>query len=310
MDWLWVVLGVAGVLLLAIIISSLMIFHICLVRTSRWNSDNSPVVFSFDEIHNQEANKYFEWFHKEGKVVYIKSKDGLKLAGVLFINPNAKRNVIMFHGYRGKPDYDFCLSHHWAYENGCNVLCIYQRSSGLSEGKYITMGIKERQDAHLWVNYVEQLNDLPIYLMGISMGAATVMMSFYKPYSNRVKGAVADCGYYSIHKQTQYAIADKMGTVLAAILLVFGDLWAILFAHFSFWQGNTKKILKHVQIPFIFAHGDKDNFVRMFNSEENYKACASKEKTLLVGKGADHGGTFLTNGKEYKELLLKLFEND
>ena len=51
-----------------------------------------------------------------------------------------------------------------------------------------------------------------------------VMMSFYKPYSDRVKGAVADCGYYSIHKQTQYAIADKMGAVLAAILLYLSVL--------------------------------------------------------------------------------------
>ena len=307
MIWLWISLGVIGGFFLILIIISYIVFHLTIVRDSAWNTDGDQVIFKFEDKYKKEAEQYYKWFHSEGEVVVVRSDDGLNLCGRYFKHPHAKRTIIMVHGYRGKPDYDFCLSHHWLFENESNILCVYSRATGLSEGKYITMGIKERDDLHQWFDYVCQKDNLPIYFSGISMGAATVMMSMYKPYSDRLKGLFLDCGYSSIYRQFQSYIGGMVGKPLATLFLFFANWWTHIFAHFGMKQADTRKIMKDVTLPLLFAHSDKDKFVLPYHTLENYEACGSEHKYLLIGQGAEHGDTFLTNEKEYKEIIKKIF---
>ncbi len=62
---------------------------------------------------------------------------------------------------------------------GHNVLMIEERAHLESEGHTITFGIKERYDALDWIRYALQRfgEDTRIILVGISMGAATVLMA-------------------------------------------------------------------------------------------------------------------------------------
>lgn len=308
LTWLWITLGVIGGIIVLIFISSIICFHLSIYRYSSWNTEKNEVEFSSLGKYQEEAETFFKWFHEKGEPIYIESTDHLRLGGLYFACPNAKRTVIMAHGYRGKPDYDFCLSHHWLYENDCNVLCIYQRAHGLSQGKYITMGTHEKNDLHQWVNYIEKQNNLPIYLLGVSMGCATTLMSFDKPYSDRVKGVIADCGYYSIYRQFMSEVGKKATPVLAAPLLLFSDIWTHMFAHFGIFKPDTRKIMRQFSLPIIFIHGDADDFVKPYHTKKNYEACTSSYKKLIIGHGAGHGRTMLTNEKEYKEEVLELFE--
>ena len=310
MIWLWISLGIIGGLIILVIIMSIVVFHLAINRYSLWNTDKNKVIFSFPEPYQSQALAYFDWFHNSGEIVSIKSFDGLTLKAKYFAHPSAKRTVIMAHGYRGKPDYDFSLSHHWFYEQECNVLVIYQRAHGLSEGKYITMGIYEREDIHSWEEYIESLDNLPIYLIGISMGTASILMSFYKPYSNRVKGIVADCGYYSIHRQFVDEVGKFVSKPVARFFLFFANWWCVIFAKFSMKQVDTRKIVKNINLPILFVHGDKDSFVKPYQSQRNYEACGSKEKVLIIAHGADHGKSLLFEEDKYKEEIKRIFLHD
>lgn len=297
-----------GGIILLFLILSFVIFDMAMRAKGPWCTDQNPVLFSFPEPFQSQALEDYQWFLNNGESVFIKSKEGFKLHAKLFKNPNAKRNVIMVHGYRGKPEYDFSLSHRWYYNQDSNILIIYQRGQNLSEGKYITMGAKERDDLHLWEEFLEGQNDLPIYLVGISMGATTVLSSFYRPYSSRVKGIVADCGYYSIYKQLTCYVGKFVSRPVAAFFLLFAGIWTRLFAKFSLWEIDTRKIVKNIDLPIVFAHGDSDKFVLPFNTEKNFKSYKGENKVLVVGHKAAHGYTFLTDENEYKQVVKEMMK--
>lgn len=73
------------------------------------------------------------------------------------------------------------------------------RAHGSSEGKCLTFGVKERYDCLAWINCaIERFGrDTKIFLYGISMGAATVLMAGGLDLPDNVVGIVADCGYTS-----------------------------------------------------------------------------------------------------------------
>ena len=57
----------------------------------------------------------------------------------------------------------------------------------------------------------------------------------------------------------------------------------------------------------IFFHGDTDAYVPMAMSEENYAACASDHKRLVITPGAGHGLCFPTDPDAYVAELRLFF---
>ena len=116
--------------------------------------------------------------------VFITSFDGLRLHAKFYAAPDPKAPVqIMFHGYKSAAERDFCGGLREGIDGGFNVLLVDQRAHGESEGKYLTFGVNERFDCLSWANYAAERfgRDVKIYLYGISMGAATVLMASALP---------------------------------------------------------------------------------------------------------------------------------
>lgn len=133
------------------------------------------------------------------KTVKIQSNDGTRLVGHWVAVENPKRVIIAMHGWRSVWHRDFGVIADFFKENGCSVLYAEQRGQGESGGEYIGFGLTERYDCLDWINWVNENaeNPLPIYLCGVSMGAATVLMAAGLPLPENVCGIVADCGYTS-----------------------------------------------------------------------------------------------------------------
>lgn len=70
---------------------------------------------------------------------YIQSVDGLKLHGFYLPAENAKRFVILSHGYRGSRFGSLSFMAKYLHEHQCNLLFMEQRCCGESEGKYIPL---------------------------------------------------------------------------------------------------------------------------------------------------------------------------
>ena len=187
-------------------------------------------------------------------------------------------------------------------EMGMDVLMVDQRAHGRSEGKTITMGIKEQQDCLDWIQYcVKRFGpEKPLILIGISMGAATVLLAAGHSLPSCVKGVVADCGYSSVKKIMKQEIG-KMGMPEEAGWQLV-KLGAKLFGGFDPEDGEVAEKLQHCQIPVLLIHGQEDRFVPCEMSMENFESMRC-EKQLLTVPGAGHGMSWYLDEEGYRNAV-------
>ena len=235
-----------------------------------------------------------QWFRDQGpERIQIRSDDGLRLTGYFLPAADAKGTLLLFHGYRSDPFCDFGYSIQYYHSLGWNLLAACQRAHGESEGKYITYGIKERFDVRDWALYLTDRfgTELPIVLIGISMGSATVLMSLGTELPESVKGAVADCGYTSPYEQFIHILKTRVHLPVHPLLDI-ADLYALIFAGVGFRDYSTVTALRQNRRPVLFVHGERDNFVPIRFTVDNYAACVS-EKRLITVPEAGHGTSYI-----------------
>lgn len=243
--------------------------------------------------------------------VFITSFDGLRLHAKFYAASERKAPVqIMFHGYKSSAERDFCGGLREGIDGGFNVLLVDQRAHGESEGKYLTFGVNERFDCLSWASYAAERfgNDVKIYLYGISMGAATVLMASALPLPKSVSGIVADCGYTSPKDIIFSVLRDHH--VPAAPVYAVAHLGARLFCGFDLDSASAPDALRRSHIPVLFIHGDDDRFVPCRMSRENFEASAAEHKKLLIVHNAGHGLSYMLDRPAYLSSLHSFLEAD
>lgn len=230
------------------------------------------------------------------------SRDGIKLVGRYYHVKDGAPVSIIFHGYRSNIGTDCNGGYYLSVKNGYNVLVVYQRGHRESGGKTITFGVKERYDCLDWIAYVNERfgEEIPILLMGLSMGAATVLMAAGLDLPSNVKGIMADCGFSS-PKEILQEVIRKMKYPLR-ITYFFVRMSAKIFGHFDPEEASAVEALKNAKVPVLIIHGDDDRFVPCRMSRDNYDACASAKEILIV-PGAGHGLSYCVDAKAYEKAV-------
>ena len=212
------------------------------------------------------------------------------------------------HGWRSSWVDDFGIISDFWLRSGCNVLFAEQRGQNNSGGDYIGFGLLERYDCADWTFWVQEQCSLPIYLCGISMGAATVLMASALPLAENVRGIMADCGFTSPHAIWEHVAKDS------------------LRLHYNGWRRKTvdaicnqnlngesayfscEDALRVCTLPVLFVHGSDDQFVPVEMTYQNYKACSS-EKRLLIVPGAGHGQSYIIEPEKYEAETQKFWSD-
>ena len=162
------------------------------------------------------------------------------------------------------------------------------RSSGKSEGKFVTMGLRESGDLVGWAQEIAARNaDARIVLHGVSMGAASVMMAgASEALPSQVKAVVEDCGYTSAYDLLAYQMeaSFRLPSFPGMNLL---DWRCEQGAGFSLREASPLMAVRHARVPMLFIHGTADTLVPPAMAETLYAACTSEKKLLLV-PGAIH----------------------
>ena len=268
--------------------------------------DTSPQ--QWHELRNDIDNAIEKLKNTHCEQWYMTSFDGLKLSASFIPVENAKRTILCVHGYRSSGYFDFCLAVGHFLDNDCNLLIIDHRAHGRSEGKYITYGLKERYDVRDWTNVIrERLGDeMPIYLDGVSMGCATVLMASALDLNPCVKGIIADCGYTSCYDIIKKVCTADMHIPYFPVIPILNLFFKIRTGYFM----NEVRVydeVKKTRLPVVFAHGKADEFVPCEMTLKNYDACNSK-KWLLISEGAQHGMSYVKSPEVYKKYISELFE--
>ena len=190
------------------------------------------------------------------------------------------------------------------------MLYVEQRGQNNSGGEYMGFGLTERFDCVNWIDWVNEKTGgkLPIYLCGVSMGASTVLMTAAFALPDNVHGIIADCGYTSPQAIWKHVAQTNLHVTYDEWLSGIIDEMCKERINFSSTDYSCTQALADSHVPVLFIHGTDDTFVPVEMTYENYKACASP-KRLLVVPGAGHGMSYVVDRKLYEQAVLQ-FWND
>lgn len=240
--------------------------------------------------------------------VTVTSFDGTALYGRYYHQQDGAPVEILFHGYRSHPYRDCSGGHALSRKMGFNALVVDQRAHGSSGGHTICFGIKERKDCLCWINYLNQRfgNDIPVILSGLSMGAATVLMSASLNLPENVCCIIADSPYSAPAAIIEKVCKDKKYPV--TLCRPFLHLGAMLFGGFQLGSCTAKEAVKNCSVPILLIHGEEDHFVPCDMSLEIAARCASWVEVATF-PGAGHGLSYLTDPVRYEAVVCHFLQS-
>ncbi len=248
------------------------------IKKSNKKRDSDEYRANLERILNDGA-KWFEEYPREK--LTIKNRDGKNLHADL-IKPDVESNIYVFciHGYSSAPKNMGIYAKQFR-EFGYNVILPSLRGHADSEEEFISMGWKDRLDVVDWINStVSEHPDCKIILHGVSMGAATTMMTLGEELPDNVKLAIEDCGYTNAwdvlkHKMLQMKVPDFP-------FLYSADNLNKLREKFSFKDASCVEQLKKCTRPVLFIHGETDDFVPYSMLDIVYEAANCEKEKLSV----------------------------
>lgn len=234
----------------------------------------------------------------------ILSTDGLRLYGRYYQFREDAPLILFFHGFHGVYAWDGYGFFRLCRENGINILMVDERAHGKSEGRTITFGIMERCDCKSWAEYAMKRfgRGTDVFLAGVSMGAASVMMSCALDLPENVRAVIEDCGYSSPSAIIKETIRTMKLPVRPFYQLL--KLGAYFFGHFDLEASDALQAIRQSAIPMLFIHGEQDLVVPPSMEQELYEACGAKRECVQIA-GAGHANSAMTDYDTYQEVVLR-----
>lgn len=306
MEFLWIIAGVAGLIVLLVVVTSFICFRMAFYNNRKTDKPSEEFSIPEGKIYEPYREQMVNWMKEvramESEEFEITSFDGLRLHGRYYEYCKGAPIELMFHGYRGSGERDLCGGVQRCFTLKRNVLIVDQRASGKSEGNTITFGINESKDCLRWIDFIINHfgKDSRIILTGISMGGATVLMAAGKELPKNVIGVLADCPYSSPRAIIKKVIHEM--NLPENLLFPFVKLGGLLFGHFNIDETSPITAIRNCKVPVIFIHGEADAYVPCRMSRDVYEQCPSP-KVLLTVKDAGHGLAYLVDPDAYFKTL-------
>jgi hypothetical protein len=239
----------------------------------------------------------------------MESFDGLELQGYfLEAEEPTNKTVIFAHGYLGRAR-DMALFGEYYYEElGYNMFTADSRGHGRSEGDYYGFGWHDRLDYVKWIDRViEELGeDTEIILHGLSMGAATVLMTLGEELPDNVKLAVADSPYSSVYELFDYQLGRMFSLPSFPILPTTGMVTDIQ-AGYTFKEASALDQVQKAEVPILYIHGGSDTFVPTEMTEKLHAHTETDTEMFIVPE-ANHGESIILDREGYLTAMNTFFD--
>lgn len=303
----YIIISIAAVVIItAVFAGAFALLKFAVFRKKDGGTDEAHIIREKDPDSIKERKKWYYVHEKEFEKVTITSSDSVNLCGfILKAEKSSEKTVILVHGYTSNHVQEWSPFVKFYHELGFNILAVDLRAHGESGGKYITYGIYDRKDCKQWVEFAEKRFGGDIYLHGISMGCSTALMALGEKLPDSVRGVVADCGYTSPYAQFVHVM--KLWFHLPPFpMLNVADFLCGIICKWRFKDCDTRDIVARTDKPILFIHGKNDSFVIPQMSIENYNACASRKKLVLVD-GAGHAQSYYASPEKYENEICTFF---
>jgi len=243
--------------------------------------------------------------------VSIKVADGTVLRA-WFLQPALGNDnaVILLHGVSdnrlGMVGYG-----EWLLTNGFSILLPDARAHGLSGGELATYGLKEADDIHGWVSWLEDTHHPNcVFGFGESMGAGQILQALSK--EPRFCAVVAESPFESF-REVSYARFGRpfhtgpwLGRTFFWPTDEVGFLYVRLRYGLNMELASPKAAVAHSSVPVFLIHGTSDRNIPSYNSQDIEAANPSKVALWLV-PNAVHCGARAVAPQEFDRRILAWF---
>lgn len=309
MLWIWILCGVAVLLLLFWALVAYCVFRYAFVRRAHPRDEDEADAGrpSLREYYPELIAARRALDDRPYEAIEMTSRDGLRLFARFYRNPHGTRVIVLMHGYRSSGRRDFGCSIPFYLEQGFHVLLPDQRAHGRSEGKYITFGIRESEDCADWLSLMQQRfgDAYPLWLGGLSMGSATVLTATALPLPASLRAIVADCGFSSPRAILRHVAAEMH--LPAGLLLPAVNLYCRCFGGFSIDERSAVSALRRNTLPILFIHGLGDSFVPPEMTDENMAAATHAPTSCVLVERATHGMAYVYDTPRVQAALREFF---
>lgn len=236
--------------------------------------------------------------------------DQTRLSAWQIETENDPKGVIIFsHGYgmnRLQEELPALALANDLVERSYHVLLFDYRNSGKSDGSLTTIGYLEQEDLLSFVDYAKDTYpDLPIGVIGFSMGASTAMIAAQK--ETAIQAVVADSPFAHLREYLEdnlshwsnlpnFPFTRVMMTVIPVMTGIDAD------------QVSPRDAIRNMETPHLLIHGDADKAIPYQQSEQIVKQSKKGNASLWIAPDVGHVQAYATFPSEYKERVIQFFD--
>ncbi len=220
-------------------------------------------------------------FNMKFRDIYLDTPDGVALHGWFFPVSSGGPVVLFCHGNAGN------ISHRLDYIRllaglGANVFIFDYRGYGKSSGRPSEKGLyTDALSAYDYLVKSVKIKPGDIILLGRSLGAAAATEIASK---RDARSLIIESGFLSVRHMAKH-------------MLLFSLISPLIPQSYN----NLEKI-KHISMPKLIMHGDKDEVVPFYMGKRLFQE-AGEPKYFYGVEGAGHNDTFVVGGREYENVL-------
>ena len=239
---------------------------------------------------------------------FICNPKGLRLHALYATHPQAKGTAVLVHGYTDTAWSMMMLGRFYHEKMHFNIILPEHERHGQSQGTAIQMGWLDRINIEQWIDLADQTwRGAPIFLHGISMGAATVMMCSGDELPVSVKGIIEDCGYTSVWDEFSGEIKNQFGLPVHPLLDLSSWLCQLRYG-WNFREASALEQVSQSKLPMLFIHGENDTFVPTDMVYRLYEAKNSGYKQLWTAPETAHAMSYHNHTEEYEKQVMAFIE--
>ena len=214
------------------------------------------------------------------------------------------RVAVIVHGYKRQALSMLKIGYMFHHELGYNILLPDLAAHGQSDGDAIGMGWHDRLNVLQWADAANNMfrgdsTMTDMVVLGISMGAATVMCASGEPQPPYIKAYIEDCGYTNVWDEFASEAKNQFGISEFPLLYTTSALCKLRYG-WSFGEASPLKQVAKCKLPMLFIHGDNDSFVPTWMVKPLYQA-KPQPKQLWLTPDAEHDRSYNLYPQQYTD---------
>ena len=217
-------------------------------------------------------------------IIFLTTKDSLKLEAWYTTVDSAKGTICMFHGHGGKKSGTNAEAAAFR-KMGYNTFQLDFRAHGNSQGNTCTIGYYESEDVKLAYDFIKNKGEKNIVLWGISMGASTITKAM-NDYTLQPQKIILEMPFGTIEDAVKGRV--KMMGLPQQPISVLLTFWGGV--EHGFWAFNMKpqEYAKKITCPVLLQWGKNDPRVSRKEEDILFTNLATVNKKFVVYENSQH----------------------